>query len=182
LKSFRCLVGLKLPPLVVATAIRDRMADLAPALEHVEVVSTVTRIDRADGAASLVNAWRVNPPLPQGLEGIVTREKLGWHDHAEWSADLAGCTWRIEPWFMGEAIDCRGATRFESAMGGRGTRAIFEGQLDIDPAALSSVPITWRAPASVAVEMLISAIIPKNFRRTAEAITALLESDRPPPV
>jgi hypothetical protein len=177
-KTFRSLVGLRMTPGPVATAIRDRLAEIAPALENVESITTVARVDRADGGVALVNAWRVNPDLPAALSALITPEQMGWLDHAEWSADLAACRWRIEPLFMKEAIACAGETRFETAMGGRGTRAIFEGRLDIDPVALSSIPAIWRGPASAAVELLVGTLIPQNFRRTVEAIAALLNQER----
>lgn len=175
MKAFRSLVGLRRPPGPVAAAIRDRLAEIAPALENVEAITTVARVDRPDGGVALVNSWRVNPALPAALSALITPEQMGWLDHAEWSADLAVCRWRIEPMFMSAAIACAGETRFELAMGGRGTRAIFEGRLDIDPVALSSVPAVWRGPASSAVELLVGTLIPQNFRRTIEAIAALLE-------
>jgi hypothetical protein len=180
MKGFRCLVGLRHPTRQVAGAVRDLMPELAPVLEHVERISTLARVDRPDGGAALVNEWRVNPALPPGLDGVVTRDMLGWQDHADWAADLSECRWRIEPYFMAEAIDCRGTTRFEPAMGGRGTRALFEGQLDIDPSALSSLQPAWRVPASLAVEFLIGTVIPKNFRKTVEAVAAMLEAEGQP--
>lgn len=176
MKEFRCLIGVRQPSREVAAAIRDRLVFLAPELEHVQEVETVIREERADGGAQIVNSWRVNPPLPAALHGVVSADMLGWLDHAEWSADLSACAWRIEPFFMPEAIRCRGITRFESAMGGRGTRATFEGSLDIDPVALSRLQPAWRGPVSAAVEILIGTIIPKNFRRTVEAVTASLET------
>jgi hypothetical protein len=174
-KTFQCLVGLRHPPRRVAAAIRDLMAELAPSLENVERITTLTRLERPDGGTAMINEWRVNPSLPAALNGMVDRKRLGWLDHAEWSSDLTACAWRIEPYFMGDAIDCRGTTRFEPAMGGRGTKAIFEGRLDIDAAALTTLPAAWRAPATSAVELLISTIIPKNFRKTADAVGILLQ-------
>ena len=178
MKAFRCLVGVRHPPERVALGVRDWMAEVGPNLENVDTVITTARLDRPDGAASLVNEWRVNPALPAALDGVVTRDMLGWLDHAEWAADLGACRWRIEPFFMAEAIDCKGVTRFESAMGGRGARVTFEGQLDIDPAALATLPAVWRGPASIAVEMLISTLIPRNFRKCVEAVSVLLETER----
>jgi hypothetical protein len=175
MKAFRCLVGLRHPPQRVALGVRDWMGEVGPTLENVEQVATLARLERPDGGAALVNEWRVNPPLPAALNGVVTREMMGWLDHAEWAGDLSACSWRIEPFFMSEAIDCRGATRFEPAMGGRGSRVTFEGRLDIDPAALAALPAVWRGPASLAVEMLIGTLIPKNFRTAVEAVGARLE-------
>jgi len=176
MKDFRCLVGLKHPPHRVAAGVRDLIDKVAPALDQVEKIATVTRVERPDGSCALVNEWRVSPALPPTLNGLVTRDMLGWLDHAEWSPDLYLCTWRIEPYFMAQAIDCHGTTRFEPAMAGRGTRAVFEGTLDIDPSAMSSIPTAWRAPASLGVEMLIGNIIPQNFRKTVNAVAELLEA------
>lgn len=175
MKSFHCLVGLRQPVERVAPAIRDRLPEIAPVLDDVETIRTVARVERPDGGVALVNEWRVNPKLPAALDGHVTPDMLGWLDHADWSPDLTLCRWRIEPYFMAEAIRCEGATRFESAMGGRGTRATFEGTLDIAPSALARVPPAWRRPASAAVELLIGTLIPKNFRKTADAVAALLD-------
>jgi hypothetical protein len=180
MKDFRCLVGVRHPPQELAGAVRDLICQVGSSLEHVEQVATVTRVERPDGSTALVNEWRVNPTLPAALNGVVTRDMLGWLDHAEWSRDLSGCEWRIEPFFMGKAIRCQGETRFESAMGGRGTRAIFEGRLDIDPSALALLQPAWRGPASAAVELLIGTIIPKNFRKTVEAVSGLLEAKHQP--
>jgi hypothetical protein len=174
-KSFRSLVGLRHPPGPVAAAVRDRMSEIARALENVESITAVARVERPDGAVALVNAWRVNPDLPAAIASLVTPEQMGWLDHAEWAADLSVCRWRIEPLLLNAAIACAGETRFEAAMGGRGARVTFEGRLDIDPVALSSVPAVWRAPASAAVELLVGTMIPQNFRRTIEAIGALLD-------
>ncbi len=175
MKAFHCLVGLRQPPDRVAAAIRDRLLEIAPDLDDVAAIRTIDRSERSGGGVILVNEWRVNPKLPSALNAHITPDMLGWLDHAEWSADSMLCRWRIEPYFMTDAIRCAGETRFESAMGGRGTRAIFGGTLDIDPVALSSVPAPWRRAASAAIELLVGTLIPKNFRKTADAVTALLD-------
>jgi hypothetical protein len=180
MKAFRCLVGVRQPPSALAAAVRDLICRIGPSLENVEKISAVSRVERLDGSTAVVNEWRVNPALPAGLDGVVTRDMLGWLDYGEWSADLTACNWRVEPFFMSEAIRCRGGTRFEPAMGGRGTRAVFEGELDIDPAALASLQPAWRAPASLAIEFLIGTLIPKNFRKTVEAVASLLEGGAQP--
>jgi hypothetical protein len=180
MKEFRCLVVARHPPRALAAAVRDRICEVAPALEQVERITTRARVEQPEGAVSLVNEWRVNPDIPAALEGAITPEMLGWLDHAHWEPDLSACKWRIEPFFMPDAIRCEGLTRFEAAMGGRGVRATFEGRLDIDPSALSSVPLAWRAPASLGVEFLIGTLIPRNFRKTMDAVAALLESELQP--
>ena len=175
MKAFHCLVGLRQPPDRVAAAIRDRLPEIAPDLDDVAAIRTVERTERPDGGWTLVNEWRVTPKLPAALDSHIRPDMLGWLDHADWSADLILCRWRIEPYFMAGAIRCTGETRFEPAMGGRGTRAIFDGTFDIDAAALASVPAVWRRPAAAAAELLVGTLIPKNFRKTADAATALLD-------
>ena len=180
MKTFRCLVGVRQPPQALAAAVRDRIPEIAAGLEGVERIATLSRTEREAGGTVLVNEWRVNPDLPPAARGFVTPEMLGWLDHADWRADVAGCDWRIETFFMPEAIRCSGSTRFEPAMGGRGSRATFEGALDIDPAALATLQPAWRAPASLAVEFLIGTLIPRNFRKTVEAVADLLEAEAQP--
>lgn len=180
MKAFRCLVGVRHPPHALARAVRDLICEIGPSLEQVERIATISRVERPGGATALVNEWRVNPTLPVGLDGFVTPDQMGWFDHSEWAGDLSACSWRIEPFFMSEAIRCEGTTRFEPAMGGRGSRATFEGRLDIDPSALASVPLTWRAPASLAVEFVIGTLIPRNFRKTVEALATRLEREAQP--
>jgi hypothetical protein len=175
MKPFQCLVMLRLPADRVGVAIRDRLSEIAPHLDDVESIRTIARAEGTDGAVTLVNEWRVNPKIPPALNGVVTPDMLGWLDHAEWAADLSRCRWRIEPFFMRDAIICEGETRIQPAMGGRGARATFEGKLTIDRSALSSIPVAWRQPAAAAVELVIGALIPKNFRKTTDAVATLFD-------
>jgi hypothetical protein len=174
MKAFHTLVGLRHPAGNIGAAIRDRLPEIASSLDDVETITTISRDERADGGMMLVNEWRVNPKLPSALSGVIAPDKLGWLDYADWSADLSQCRWRIEPFFLGDAIHCEGTTRIEPAMGGRGARATFEGRLIVDPEALSAVPPMWRKSATSAVELLVGTLIPKNFRKTTDAIAALL--------
>lgn len=93
MKTFHCLVGLRQPPDRVAAAIRDRLPEIAPDLEDVQDIRTVSRIERPDGGIALVNEWRVNPKLPAAVDAHITPDMLGWLDHADWSADLTLCRW-----------------------------------------------------------------------------------------
>ena len=174
MKAFHTLVGLRYPVHQIGAAIRDRLPEIASSLDDVETITTISRDERGDGGMMLVNEWRVNPKLPSALNAVITPDKLGWLDYADWDADLSQCRWRIEPFFLADAIRCEGTTRIIPAMGGRGARATFEGTLVVDPDALSAVPLMWRKSATTAVEMLVGTLIPKNFRKTTDAITALL--------
>lgn len=173
MKEFSTLVGVRKPLLEIAGAVRDRLSEIAPALTDVESIQVIHREEVEDSRLILVNEWRVDPSLPRPVKNAISKEMLGWKDHAVWSADLTECSWRIEPFFMPGAIRCSGTTRFQTAMGGRGTKAIFAGDFDIDTAALSGIPAAWRGAATSAVEMIVGTIIPRNFRKTIEAAAAL---------
>ncbi|MBV7257790.1 hypothetical protein KCG44_13470 [Pacificimonas sp. WHA3] len=175
MKPFSTLVGVRKPLRDIATAVRDRLPEIAPSLADVTSIRVTDREEIADGCLRLVNEWRVDPKLPSAVRQAIPGDRLGWNDHALWTADLTQCTWRIEPFFMPGAIRCAGTTRFETAMGGRGTKAVFTGEFDVDPAALSRIPVAWRGAATSAIEMIVGSMIPRNFRKTIEAAAALLD-------
>ncbi len=174
MKPFQTIVGVRKPLPDLAATVRDRLADIAPALTDVSSIVVIQREDRADGSAQLVNEWRVDPKLPGPVKQAISQDMLGWNDHAVWTADLIECVWRIEPFFMPGAIHCAGTTRFEPAMGGRGTKAIFSGEFEVDAAALTKVPASLRGAAVSAVETVVGSMIPRNFRKTIEAAAELL--------
>jgi hypothetical protein len=70
-------------------------------------------------------------------------------------------------------LACAGRVTYEPAMGGRGTRASFEGEFDL-PAGGDS---TLDRLLAGAVEMAATTLIPKNLRRTLEAAGQLLEQE-----
>ncbi|MGB3472494.1 MAG: hypothetical protein WBA51_16895 [Erythrobacter sp.] len=175
MKPFQTLVGVRKPLPDLAATVRDRLPDIATALTDVSSILVIKREHGEDGSAQLVNEWRVEPKLPGPVREAISDDMLGWNDHAIWTADLTECVWRIEPFFMPGAIRCAGTTRFEPAMGGRGTKAIFTGEFDIDAAALSKVPPSLRGAAVSALEAMMGSMIPRNFRKTIEAAADLLE-------
>lgn len=175
MKPFQTLVGVRKPLLDIAAAVRDRLPEIAPSLADVSSIAVTHREEQADGSTRLVNEWRVDPKLPGPVRQAIAEEMLGWNDHAIWNADLTECSWRIEPFFMPGAIHCAGTTRFEPAMGGRGTKAMFAGEFDVDAAALTMVPASLRGAAIPALEAVVGTLIPRNFRKTVEAAAELLK-------
>lgn len=175
MKSFHTLVGVRKPLPDIAVVVRDRLPEIAPVLADVSSIEVTEREDSADGSTRLINKWRIDPKLPGPVKQAISEDMLGWNDHAVWNIDLTECIWRIEPFFMPGAIRCSGTTRFETAMGGRGTKAIFEGEFDVDSAALTKVPTQWRGAAMSAIETVVGTMIPRNFRKTLEAAAELLE-------
>ena len=66
-------------------------------------------------------------------------------------------------------IGCSGETRYESAIGGRGTRVTFEGNFELKPGALSGLAGALTTPLTPFVESIVTTLIPKNLRKVIEA-------------
>jgi hypothetical protein len=100
---------------------------------------------------------------------------LAWTDRAIWSAKAFECTWKIEPHFFADRVKSEGITRYEPAMGGRGTRVTFEGVLELSAANLPGVPAVFESAVLVGVETFLGVLIPKNFRKLIAAAAKVLD-------
>ncbi len=84
------------------------------------------------------------------------------------------CDWSIEPTVLTGHITCEGATRYEPALGGRGTRVAFEGTFDLAPGALGGLAKPLERPLTSFVESVVSTLIPSNLRKIVEGAAALI--------
>lgn len=176
MKPFKSLVIVKHPVELVWTTIRDRMPEIVPMLDDVASVRVVERRSDGNGMVQLVNEWRVRVDVPAALSAILPPDQLGWIDRAEWDESTHECHWAIEPFLLPGAIDCTGMTRFEPAIGGRGTRITFAGTLGVDRSRLGGIASSLGVPVSAGLEMIVSTMIPKNFRKTTEALEKWLST------
>ena len=175
MKPFKSIVVVKYPLDLVWTTIRDRMPEMVPMLGDVASITVLDRREAASGTIELVNEWRVHLNIPTMLNSVVKPEMLGWIDRAEWHDVTHECQWTIEPFFLTEAVRCVGTTVYEPAIGGRGTRITFAGTLDIDNFQLGKIiPTSLCIPVSAALETLVATLVPKNFRKTTDALAKLL--------
>jgi hypothetical protein len=124
----------------------------------------------------MVNEWRAKPSIPISVKPLAGKDVLVWLDHAEWNAKKMQCCWRIEPEFLSGRMHCNGMTRYEPAIGGKGSRMTFEGQLNLEGGALSGLGKLLEGIAPL-MEAIITTVIPTNFRRTVEAACRLLDEN-----
>ncbi len=171
---------LKHPCAEVWTTIRDRLPEVIPFIEDMESVTVQSREEAADGTVRLVNIWKAKPKLPAIVTSYIKPEMLAWTDRAEYRVKTLECSWRTEPHFFTERIKCSGVTRYEPAMGGRGTRVTFEGDLELSLNNLPGVPAIFEGTLARGVETFVTALIPKNFRNLIEAVGHLLDGQKPP--
>ena len=176
MKPFNSVSIVKYPVEQVWTTIRDRLPELVPYMEDVEKITLLQREDRQDGIVSLDNLWQSNPRLPMLQSLHLDPDLFAWTDRAEWDSQNHTCRWRIEPRLLPDQVQCSGVARYEAALGGRGTRVTFEGQLGVSAQSLPGMPYV-DASLLKGVELLASSLIPKNLRKMTEAVGSFLDQN-----
>jgi len=166
---------IKHPPSLAWETMRDRLPEIAPLLGDIESVTPESRQREPDGAWNLVNIWKARPHLPAIIASHIRPDMLAWTERSSWPTDSFECSWKIEPHFFVERIHCSGVTRYEPAMGGRGTRITFDGAIEIETLNFPGVPTAIARMVTTGIEAFVSALIPKNFRKLAEAMAKLLD-------
>jgi hypothetical protein len=167
-KSFATTAILRRPLGPVWTAMRDRLDEIVPSVADIRSFSNASRETIGD-VVRLVNVWEAAPQLPATIVSLVPESLLRWKDYAVWVESTRECRWRIETAFASDRIHCTGTTIYEEAIGGRGTRITFRGQLDIRAGGVISGAL---APIA---ESVVTSIIPRNFTNLANAVGSYLD-------
>jgi hypothetical protein len=176
MKDFKCVVMSKQSTERLWVTVRDQMPELAAMLDDIDRVTVIDRRKLQGGRIQLVNEWRAKPRFPISLESVIGSDTFVWLDHAEWIDASQQCQWRIEPEFLSGRIHCHGTTGYEPAMGGRGCKVTFQGQLHVDAGAVGGAgKLLERSLVSI-VESVVTVMIPKNFRRIVEAAERRLQA------
>jgi hypothetical protein len=178
MKKFKSVIIMKQPKALVWKAMRDRLPETVAFLDNIASITQTRRDELTDGSVRLINVWKADVKIPGALQSIIDPSNLSWLDHAQWFGSSDKCQWRIEPQFFTDHIRCAGSTHFEQALGGRGTRITFEGELEITLGNIAGLPTFMQATASRAMESLVTSLIPKNFRKITDALSLLLERER----
>jgi hypothetical protein len=174
--KFQTLALVKYPLPRVWKAMRDELSQLARHLDDIESITTTGRTETPD-TISIVNIWRAKPKLPELLARHVDTSKFAWTDYASWNEQEKICRWRIEPQVFGTYFGSSGETRFEPAMGGRGTRITFSGEAEIKISMVGDgVRKVLEDTIFKGAMGFIQGIITKNFRKMADALGKHLDA------
>lgn len=175
--KFQTLALVKHPLPRVWIVMRDELPQLAGHLDDIESITTTERTD-APGEVSIVNIWRAKPKLPEMLARYVDTTKFAWIDRALWHEASKTCRWRIEPQVFSSYFDSRGETRFEPAMGDRGTRITFSGEAEIKIGKVGDgVRKVLEDTLFKGAMSFVQGIISRNFRKMADALGAHLDAE-----
>lgn len=177
MSTFKSIIVVKHPPALVGTTLRDRLPELVPLLDDIQGVTVVERHEELDGGVRLVNRWKADPPIPELLASLIDRDRLEWTDEASWNRERDCCQWRITPRFLTEQTRCTGVTRYEPAIGGRGTRITLEGQLDVSVRSLPGITPLLEGAVATGIESFVATLIPQNFRKLTQALSTFLSSN-----
>jgi hypothetical protein len=180
-KTFRSAIVLKRPQQELWKSMRDHLVEVAEHIADIESICQLERTIDADGKICIVNEWTVQRALPSALSTMLKVDKFSWIDRNKWDEANQICSWTIQPAVFGEHIACSGETQFTAAMGNRGTRITFAGELDIKPALLAAVGFVGPMMAGF-VESVVTTMIPRNMRAVAEAAAEFGARDRDYPI
>lgn len=161
---FKTLVILKQPVDIVWDMLQNQLPQIADRLEDIESIQFLDKKMLDDGQVLVVNIWKASPQLPDFIKNMVNPDMLTWTDSAHWRWNKMSCHWEIVSHYFKEKMHCSGMTCYEPALGGRGCRLSFEGQLQMNTAVGSYNPLFLQG-----IETILSNLIPANFRKIAQA-------------
>lgn len=172
--EFKTVSIVKHPPLTVWETMRDHYPEIADLVDEVDSITVHSRQKTPSGTLEVVNIWKANPQLPPIITDYIKPEMLTWTDTAIWDEQKMTCNWTIDSHYFREKMDCKGFTKFEPAIGGRGCRLTFQGSIYWD----GGVPITFGVMdgmVSKALESIISKLVPNNFQKLTTAVEKYIE-------
>ena len=177
MKTFKSIAVVKHPCAVVWDTVRDRLPELVPLMDDIDSVTVIERIEDSAGMVRLVNLWKAKLQIPAMLHAVIPADRLAWTDRAEWRPQHYECHWRIEPQFLPDQTQYTGMTRYEAAIGGRGTRMTIEGQLHVPTRGLLDSSALLEGALAKGVESVATTLIPKNFQKLAQALSTFLDQE-----
>ncbi|MFB9241777.1 hypothetical protein IV454_19060 [Massilia antarctica] len=166
---FHSFTMVKHPVDQIWLVMRDHLAELAVQLDDLDSIVQLERSTGSDGRLLLVNRWQARQTIPAMLRGALGGEVISWVDRAQWDDTAHVCEWAITPSVLSDHIDCRGSTRYEPAMAGRGTRVSFDGSFTLKPGFLNRLPAAFEPAILSLVENIVSTLIPRNLSKAINA-------------
>jgi hypothetical protein len=173
--EFRTVVILKHPVDQVWRMMRDDMEAVIAAGDGLSELSVLRREVQAAGGVRVVSRWQAEASVPALAAPYVNADMFRWEDDAVWIDAQHECRWSIKTMHLPDRIACRGVTRYEPAMGGRGTRMSMEGTFHWDLGGFLDLPGSLEALVNRGIENFVGGMIPRNFRNVAEAVKRRLD-------
>ncbi len=174
--EFRAVVILKHPVANVWRVMRDELDAVVSASEGLGELVVTRREAEAAGGVRVVSQWQAEVAVPALAASYVDADMFRWVDDAVWDDARRECRWSIKPLHLADRIDCAGITRYETALGGRGTRLTMSGTFRWNLRGFLDLPAPLEFGVSRGIESFVGSQIPRNFRNVAEAVRRRLDN------
>ncbi|MEI9807119.1 MAG: hypothetical protein WDO16_04090, partial [Bacteroidota bacterium] len=172
--DFKTVSIIKYPVNEVWIHLLNGLPRIAKKIEDLESITETERHVNGDGSIKIINIWKAKPKLPSFVVKRIKPDMLAWTDTAEWIEKQNNVQWKIQSHHFAEEMQCHGVTSFEPAMGGKGCRVTFSGNLQWKGKVISSGIGLLDATISKSAEGILSQMIPSNFRKITDALSTYI--------
>ncbi len=166
------------PVEVVWIAMRDEMPHVVDLLKEIESIDVKAYELQDSDNVVVTKVWTAAPELPRFVANYIKPGMLSWTEYGEWIQADQLCNWTIQSHAFKNAIHCNGVTKFEPAIGGKGTKTTFSGSIEIDLEQLSDEFKLAKSMSTQVIELIAQSIIPRNFAEVTKAIGRYLDLKR----
>lgn len=175
--NFKTISIIKFPVDITWNTMMNHLPDIATDVDDLESITEVKRTKQAEGVIKVESVWKAKPNLPAMVMKYIKPDMLEWTDSATWKETEKIIDWEIHSHHYYDELYCKGATAFERAMGGKGCKITFSGELEWKGKVFSmSLGMLDSTLAKVA-ESVLSQMIPSNLRKITEALGKYIEKN-----
>jgi hypothetical protein len=159
----------------VFDAYRDNLPDMVQYLPNISKIEVADRGEPDEHTVTFENHWFADAPIPKLAQAFIKPEMLKWVDYAKWNSEEHSCEWRIETFFMKEAVQCSGKNTFKVLDDNRMEMTI-NGDLTVNVKGVPGVPRLLAGKIQPQLEKFIIALITPNFHKINSGIEQYLQT------
>jgi hypothetical protein len=156
------------------------LEELVPYMDNVAEIRTDTFDESEPGKIRTVRWWQgTSKSVPTLLRPFVSKNSLGWMDHATWIPAEYSVHWRTESKHS-KYSKCSGINRFEPDPDNplTRTRCVIAGEFVVDGENLPAMPKFLGRKVAHKLESIILGFMLPNFRQLAVGIASYLDAKR----
>lgn len=173
--NFKTISIIKFPVDIAWNTMLHHLPDIAKDVADLESITEVERTNLPEGSVKIESVWKAKPKLPAMVMKYIKPDMLVWTDSATWREKEKIIDWEIRSHHYYDELYCKGATAFEQAMGGKGCKLTFSGELEWKGKVLSMSLGMLDGTLAKAAENILSQMIPSNLRKITEALSKYIE-------
>jgi len=156
------------------------LEELVPFMENVSEIKTHTFDQSEPGKVKTVRYWQgTSKSAPAILRPFMSKNSLGWTDHATWTPSEYKIDWRTETKHS-KYSECHGINRFEPdpANPETRTRCVIAGDFIVHGEKLPAMPAFMGRALAPKLESLILSYMLPNFRSLSAGIAHWLDDQK----